>query len=299
MKQEFLKAKSDTIRLTIYDDNRPLIPTSATIALYNPSGSELQSADTVTIDSTTGEMSYSLTSLHTASLGLNYRAVWSYVSGGTTYTEEQLFDVVRSRLSIPIVDDDIFRELPSLKEKMPQIQGTATAATSTTLIDTVNLKQSDDYWTGGTLKIIAGTGVGQKRDISDFVQSTSTLTVSTAFTTTPDTSSIFIVYKSLTDQILNAYEKLCTMIYNKGKRHSLIIESSQIKFPLIYLTIYFLCLDYTDDPDDKWQRLSEIYWDQFNRSFDTLHFDYDEDESGSIDDQEKQSRHTSFRILRA
>lgn len=299
MKQEFLKDTTDTIRLTIYDDNVAVVPTSAMVTLYSTGGSVLQAEDTASIDSTTGEITYSLTATHTATLGLNYRAKWKYVSGGYTYYEEQLFDVVRSRLSIPITDDDLFSELESLKKKTRQVQGTATSATSSTLVDTSELKQEDDYWTGGQVQILAGTGVDQIRDISDFVQSTSTLTVTPDWTTTPDTTSVYVVYKSFTKQIVHAFEKICTMLYNKGKRHSLIIESSQIKFPLIYLTIHFICLDFMDQDGDKWQILSERYWDLFNQSFDTLHLDYDEDESGSIDDQEEQRQATSFRILRS
>ena len=116
MKQSFLVDIADTIRLTVYDNNRPQIPTSVTITLYNPSGSTLQVSASASVNGTTGEMTYSLTATHTADEGLNYKAVWAYILNGTTYYQTQLFDIVKSLLAIPITDDDLYNELDSLKK---------------------------------------------------------------------------------------------------------------------------------------------------------------------------------------
>ena len=84
MKQQFLDSKADTIRLTVYQDNRALIPTSGTIVLKKPGGGDLQASTAASIDATTGEMTYALTATHTADKDLDYRATWSYVVGGVT-----------------------------------------------------------------------------------------------------------------------------------------------------------------------------------------------------------------------
>lgn len=298
MKQEFLKGKTGTIRMTDYEDNRPRVPTSALITLFNPYGKEIQAQASATVNSTTGEMTYSLTATHTVDLGLNFRAVWQYVVSGVTYYEEQLFDVVRSKLSIPITDEDLYDELNSLRKSNAQESGTATSAASTTLVDTINLKQDDDYWTGGQVEILAGTGVGQVRDITDFVQSTGTITVSPAWTTTPDTTSVFRVVRSFTKQIQQSFMKLTTMLYNKGQRHALIIESSQIRLPMIYLTIHTIAIDLMDEETDKWSRIAQMYLDKFNQAFDTLKLDYDADEDGMINNEEQQRSVSTVRFLR-
>ena len=85
MKQQFLEDKTGTIRMTVYSNNRPLIPASGTITLYTPSGGTLQAETASTVNATTGEMTYSLTTTHTATNDLNYKAVWSYVVDGVTY----------------------------------------------------------------------------------------------------------------------------------------------------------------------------------------------------------------------
>ena len=57
---------------------------------------------------------------------------------------------------------------------------TATGGTTTTLIDTAMLDQADDYWNGDWLYVVndadASTNDGKIRLITDFTQSSSTLT---------------------------------------------------------------------------------------------------------------------------
>lgn len=299
MKEQFLKDVADTIKITIYNQNIALVPTSGTVTLYNPYGTVIQTAVAVTVNSTTGEMSYSLTATHTATSGLNFKAVWAYVISGVTYYETQLFDVVKSKLSIPIIDDDLYNELGSLRKAAYQTSGTATAGAAGSLTDT-SRKEADSFWKGGKIKIIAGTGIGQERDITSFTQSTGVFEVSPNWGTNPSTDSDYIVIKSYNNVIMAAFEKLCTMLYNKGKRHNLILESSQISMPLIYLTIHMIAMDLMDEINDKWDRIQALYWEKFNQSFNTMALDYDEDDSGTIIGADEEQQNTSsLRVNRA
>lgn len=300
MKQQFLYQKTGTIRVTVYSNNRPVIPSSATITLYKTDGNTvLQSSASASVDSTTGEITYSITATHTANLGLNFKAVWAYIVSGTTYYETQLFDVVRSILSIPITDDDLYAEIPSLRKANVQASGTATAGASSTLTDTAKRKESDDYWKGGQIEIMAGTGVGQTRDITANVQSTGVISVSPNWTTTPDTTSVYRVVKSWTVTIQQSFEKIEQMLYNKGKRDALILEASQIRVALIYLTVHAISMDLRDEVDDKWDLLAKDYDLKFEKEFNSLALDYDEDESGGVQGQEVQTNVNSLRIQRS
>lgn len=300
MKQQFLKDKASTIKIQIYADNTAVIPSAATITVYKPGGStELVANTAATVDATTGEISYALTTTHTATNDLNYKAVWSYTVGGVVYYQNQLFDVVKSVLGIPIIDDDLFTELAILRDEATQATGTATAGAAGSLTDTAKLKQADDFWKGGQIEIIAGTGDTQRRLVTGNTQSTGVVTVSPNWTTNPSTDSVYRIVRSFTRQIELAFEKLSVMLYNKGKRHSLILESSQIKIPLIYLTVHFICIDLMSEPDDVWHTRANIYWDRFNESFNGMTLDYDEDESGSIEGQEEQQQATGFSISRS
>jgi len=298
MKQQFLKGIADTIRLTVYDSNRSQIPTSATIVLSKPDGSALQASTAATVDATTGEMTYSLTATHTATEDLNYKAVWAYVLNGTTYYQTQLFDVVKSILAIPITDDDLYNELESLRKANFQASALTTAGATGSLTDTKR-REENDFWKGGTIEIIAGTGIGQRRDITGFTQSTGVFTVTPNWATTPDTTSRYRVVRSFSKKIQSAFDTICTMLYDKGKRHELILESSQISQPLIYLTLHMISLDLMDDSDDKWARLATIYKDKFEKAFNSMALDYDADESGTIEEEENQKNQGELRIGRA
>jgi hypothetical protein len=83
------------------------------------------------------------------------------------------------------------------------IQGTASAGGGSTLtLFTTEANYSlnhgwkdvrDDYYNAMEIVITGGTGSGQTRTISDYVGSTSVLTVDTAWTTTPDSTSTFAI----------------------------------------------------------------------------------------------------------
>jgi hypothetical protein len=287
VKQQYLTDKAGTLRLTIYSDNIAVVPSSATVTIYKSDGSSLQAETAATVGAT-GEMTYALTATHTADTGLNFKAAWSYVVDGTTYYENQLFDVVKSILSIPVTDADLFNELDSLRKVAKQETGTATAGTTSTLVDTSKRKEDDNFWKGGTLEIISGTNAGQARTVTVFVQSTATLTVSPVFGSAIDTTSVYRIVRSFTNKIAQSFEKIEDALYNAGKRQDLILESSQIKFPLIYLTIHFIAIDLSDDKDDKWDRLAQEYWKKYQDAYTSLRLEYDTDESGNIEGGEEQ-----------
>lgn len=296
----FLEDIGGTIRLTAYDKNRALVPTSALITLYQSDGTTvLQAQASATVNGTTGEMTYAISTTHAADKGLNYKAVWQYVVSGATYYETQLFDVVKSILSIPITDDDLFAELPSLRKANVQATGTATAGSSSSLTDTAKRKETDDYWKGGTLEIMAGTGSGQSRDITGFTQSTAVITVDPAWATTPYTDSVYRVVKSFSKSIEQCFEKIEQMLYDKGKRDALILEASQIRIPLIYLTLHTISLDLRDEVDDKWDMTQKSYDEMFKQAWSNLTLDYDEDESGGIQGDEAQQGINVIRIYRS
>lgn len=300
MKQQFLKAIAGTIRLSVYDKNIQQIPTAALITLYSTNGNTILQAQTAaSINGTTGEMTYVLTASHTANIGVNYKAVWQYTVNGNTYYETQLFDVVLSILSIPITDDDLYKELPALRRTNMMATGTATAGAASSITDTARRKETDDYWKGGTLEIISGTGVSQSRLITSSVQSTGDINVSPAFTTTPDTTSVYRLIKSFTLTIEQCFEKIEQLFYNQGKRDCLILESSQIKVPLIFLTIATIAIDLRDEEGDRWDLIYKDYTKMFEKSFTSLKLDYDEDQSGGVIGQEVQATINDLRILRA
>lgn len=80
-------------------------------------------------------------------------------------------------------------------------EGAATGGSTTTIVDTVGLADlDDDYFNKGTAYIVqttdAGAPQGQYRQITDFVSSTKTVTVSPAFSATVGAADIYAVMTS-------------------------------------------------------------------------------------------------------
>jgi hypothetical protein len=79
-------------------------------------------------------------------------------------------------------------------DNMRLATGLATGGTSTTLVDSTRRLEVDDYFNGWVLTVRAGTGLGETATITDFVQSTATLTF-TALSggSTPDTTTVYSI----------------------------------------------------------------------------------------------------------
>jgi hypothetical protein len=54
-----------------------------------------------------------------------------------------------------------------------------------------------------------------------------------------------------------------------------------------------------DEVNDKWDMLATNYWKKFENSFNNMTLEYDEDESGAIDEEEEGHKPGELRIGRA
>lgn len=97
--------------------------------------------------------------------------------------------------------------LPRNDQEIPlswaEDSGTATSATSTTLVDTTKLWVADQ-WINAVVRIISGTGAGQARSITD--SGPTSVTVS-AWTTTPDTTSRYQIRQKSNDATFRGHEQ--------------------------------------------------------------------------------------------
>lgn len=299
MKTEVLKDKTGELAFTPYQNNQPAVASSATVILYKSGGETLQASTNATI-SAAGKISYSLTSTHTADLGENYSAKWTYTIGGVEYYETMLFDVVRNKLGIAIVDEDLLIEQRDILERSDNFRGMVDSASSTTVVDADLKMFTDDYWNGGLAQVFAGSAVTtrQLRKITDFVQSTGTITVNATWGTTPDSTYKYILYKGFEDKIQRAFDLMMIDVRAKGYRPALIIESRDLAIPHIKKSLAVICADYMTQPDDKWDVLSKRYNAEYKEYLGLVKFQYDIDEDGNISGYEKDQSFTQIRMKR-
>lgn len=74
--------------------------------------------------------------------------------------------------------------------------GVANGGSSTTITLDGAASSSDDIYNNNTVSILSGVGAGQTRTIQDYVGSTRVITVSSAWVTPPDDTSVFIIRSS-------------------------------------------------------------------------------------------------------
>lgn len=302
MKQEILKASTETLRFTpAWIDNRPAVPSAATVVLYKPDGSSLQASVAVTaINATSGELTYTLTTTHTAELNENYIAEWTMTISGATYKETTLFDIVLHRLSQLVTDEDLYTLQGDLRAKNENVQGSVGSAAAGTLVDTTQLTNyPDNYFNNGIVEaLLPSTGAVQRRTVTDFVQSTGTLSVAPNWATTPDTNYKYIVYKPFRVKLDFAWDMLMNDVRSKGFRPALIMQSATVKHLHAFKTLELICMDFIKQPNDLWDELSKRYAEKYQAAFDKILFQYDKDEDGVVNASEENQTPSRLRMVR-
>lgn len=304
MKQELLITSSETLRFTPPQTaNRPTIASAATLVIKKPGGEQLQASTAVSaINATTGELTYSVSSSLLDTLGENYVAEWTYTVSAVAYKESTLFDVVKHRLSQLTTDEDLYTLQGDLRAKNENVQGAVGSAAAGTLVDTDVLKNyPDDYFNNGVVEAInVSTGAVQRRTVSDFVQSTGTLSVTPNWATTPDSTYRYVVYKPFRVKLDFAWEMLMNDIRARGFRPALVMQSDTLRHVHAFKTLELICADFikSGEPDDLWTKLADRYAGMYNDAFGKLQFQYDDDEDGAIDGAEENQSPARLKFIR-
>lgn len=88
-----------------------------------------------------------------------------------------------------------------------KVVGSATSGSTTTVIDTVNLTQIDDYWNYGTITFTSGDNTGLSRKVIDFDNSTKKATLDYALDNAVASGDNFIAYRGC-DKTLESCENI-------------------------------------------------------------------------------------------
>ncbi len=289
MKQQFLEDIAETFKTYVYEDNRKLVPTSATLTVYKPGiDTKLLNGVSMTVAGD-GLLSYDLTTTHNDIADENYKAVIAYVSGGATFYTTLFYDVVKVKLHKVITDQDIIDELPQLKDSGWRVTGTADSGSTTTIVD-AELKDReeypDDHFMGGKAYSIDRD---ETRDITDFVSSTGTLTTK-AFSGAIATDK-YVLTRSYTREIQRAFEKMEDRLNRMGKRAHLILDPYDLREPHIYQTVADICKGMATDVEGTiWWEFMNHYEMKVNQFFKNTTFKYDTSEDGFISGSEEDVR---------
>jgi hypothetical protein len=78
-------------------------------------------------------------------------------------------------------------------------------------------------------------------------------------------------------------------IRDKGRRPHMLIDGNQVRELVILKTFEMICFDFAKTPEDIWWARYQKYHEAYEAAFAKLVIKYDEDESGAIDADEKES----------
>lgn len=284
MRQKLLLDIGGTLSYKFYLDSIQQIPSSAKITILDDGGTEEVAQVAVTNIEPDGTMKYTVTSAIADDVAYNWQAKWEFVVSGTTYYRTALFYIVRHILENPVVDKDIINAAPFLKDKNYSQIITASGGSKTTIISS-ELQDPDDYWNGGSAEVIDGTNFGEIRKITDFVNSSNTLTTE-EFTAIIDVTSKVTVIRTFKKEIDRAFDKFELDMKNRGIYIDWIIDNDQVKEYIIVKSLQLICEIFATDITDIWIEKAKSYKDEYKKLLGVAVFDYDSDDDGNVEDDE-------------
>jgi hypothetical protein len=277
MKQQFLAETADTLRTYIYENNLKVVPESAHIKIFMPGGTLLVPRTPMGIGAD-GLLSYELFEADNSVPGLDYKAEVEYSVSSRTHYAVLFYDVVRSRLSKVITDDDIFAELPQLRDRGWSVSGAAEGGSETTIVDSRLKKYGDGYFAGG---IASCPSKGEAREIRDFDAATGTLTVE-AFSSEVVPGEKYVLTRSFSREIHRAFEKLEDQLKRLGKRPHLVLDSQDLRESHIFLSVAEACKGLASENKGIWWELWKEYEGKAVDAYSGLRLKYDYSGDGSI-----------------
>ncbi len=278
MKQQFLKDTADTFQTYIYENNRKIAPSSATLTVEKPgNGDRLLDSVPMSIGAD-GLLSCTLSAADNSTAALNYKATIAYTYNSTAYYATIFYDVVNSRLSKVIIDDDIATELPQLKDKGWRVRGSAEGGSDTTIVDSELMRYENGYFTGG---LAYSADKDETREITDFVSSTGTVVVA-GFSSAVAAGEKYILTRSFSREIQRAFEKIEEKLIRFGKRPHLILDPYDLREIHIYYSVAEVCKGLIAANDTFWWEMWKEYEKRADEAFNEIDFKYDSSADGYI-----------------
>ncbi len=297
---EFIKDTQGVLSTYVYDNNQAIVPASATVTIYKPGVmAKLVDSAPMTIGAD-GLLSYTVTAdmnQHYISSGRiarpditfisnSHKAVIAYVYNSTTYYATLFYDVVNSKLTQVITDDDVINELPQLKDRGWKVHGTAASGSTTTIVDPGLTRYADDYFTGG---LAYSAALDQTRAITGFAASTGTVTVAPAFSSAISTDK-YILTRSFTKEIRRSFEKIEDLLNRTGRRAYLCLDPFDLREVHIFFSVAEVCKGMITEENNMWWTLWQDYDKRGYAIFKSLNLKYDEFDDGIITSDEMNTR---------
>lgn len=278
MKQQFIKGTADSFKTYIYENNRKVVPASATITVYKPGGDAMLADGGVMAIAADGLLSYALGAFENSEAGENYKAVVTYIHGSKSWYITLFYDVVNARLTSVITDDDICAELPQLKDNGWKVRGAAASGSATIIVDPGLKRYEDDYFTGG---LAYSAAKDETREVTGFASATGTVTT-VDFSSPVVAGEMYTLTRSYSREIQRAFEKMEDMFVRLGKRPHLVLDPYDLREAHILLSVAEVTRGMSTGSGDFWWEMWKEYETRAALAFGSINFKYDSTGDGYI-----------------
>jgi hypothetical protein len=277
--QDLIEVQKDSTYTFTYfkESQNTLVPlSSATIKITDSAGNVLQDTINMTISSDVATYAWDSTG---NDAGLNYQVIFTINSEPIV----RLFDIMLYPFRNDVTDDDVINEYKSIKNEQSEASGTSQSGTTTTLVD-LNRGELNDHWNGGEIQIYQNQSVFT-RTVTDFVLSTNTITFSPALETAVSTDD-YTIRTSFQDEIDRAGKNVQLHFRALEKRAYLVLDNYTLKRLIVFEVLKQYFFGNIKDDTDEFSIKYTHYADRYKTEMESLKLVYDEDGSGTIDDDE-------------
>jgi hypothetical protein len=282
-KQEIIKSTSGTIQCEFIIDGVRVVPTSATVTIVSPTGLDLTTpvTDAACTISTYGIVSYTLAAGNTGTAAEGYMATFTAVIDTVNNYQRVIFDIVVSSLRPILTFEDLLKENPMLAKEAFQTRGTVTATidtgySKTKFIDTeVNTgEELPSQYVGWVIEMLTGSNAGWWSLVTAYSAGTFTLKKTAVYNFT--IGDEYRLQNRYANEIERAWEKLIERLRAKGRKASLIMDSTELKEAHMLCTLSMIMLGMGR------MEHYQIYQAQYNLTVENLRLTYDDERLGAV-----------------
>jgi hypothetical protein len=292
VRQQLYEASAaDYLLLRIFDHNRLVVPSAATASIWISGEKDVSVASAAV--SAGGDVTYIPGATVLDELAQDCVVEWAVIAGGISTIHRQLFDVVHNKLFAVATDEDLIKECGALRDERYMARGVADSGSTTTLVDSDLIDYPDDHWTGGVIQFTDGTNAGLSRPVSDYVQSTGTVTWVASCASSVDTTTRYCVRRTFQPELDRSWEEVDEIVRRKGFRPALVMDSDELKSLHVYITLSKICRVLSKSGDDVWWSRAKDFDAKSLKELNGIQFVYDADEDSVADD--KRAMQPSFR----
>lgn len=287
---------------TYFEKGLAIIPTSATITIYNQSGVVVINGASMTVNTTTGELTYTWLAASNTKEENNFKVMITYVYNAISTKTNYLIDVVKNPLRCIVSDEDLFIQIGELREKVKE------KTVSTDTIGTVNacviknlLTDVRDY-TGGYVSFFIDSDptctIQHDARILSHSQITGAITFSPSYTCSIPAQTTCRIRPSYKQSIDNAFNRFvirdirakANSSYGSNKTASGYINSDAINMLVVSKALETICFSQVEETGDKWEIRYKRFYDMYNTELGKMFEPYDQDASGTISETENDNR---------